>query len=111
MIINNYEKLYETKECYDMKIYAGEKPNIKEFHVHSFVLRTQCEFFNPVLLQKIFLKKKDDYFILNTNHSPKLFEIILRYHISCVSYKNIRRTPPLFIFTISHFKFVTCIMP
>ena len=46
-IINNYENLYETKECYDTKIYADayEKPNIKEFHVHSCVLRTQCEFF------------------------------------------------------------------
>ena len=39
-IINNYKKLYETKEDYDVKIYAGEKPNIKEFHVHSFVLKT-----------------------------------------------------------------------
>ena len=26
-IIDNYKKLYETKEGYDAKIYAGEKPN------------------------------------------------------------------------------------
>ena len=36
-IIGNYKKLYETKEDYDAKIYVGEKPNIKEFHVHSFI--------------------------------------------------------------------------
>ena len=27
-IIDNYKKLYDTKEDYDVKIYAGEKPNI-----------------------------------------------------------------------------------
>ena len=78
-IINNYEKLYETKECYDMKIYAGEKPNIKEFHVHSLVLRTQSEFFKKAFITKDAIEKKDDYFILSLNHSPKIFEIILRY--------------------------------
>jgi len=58
-IINNYKKLYETKESYDVKIYAGEKPNIKEFHVHSFILKTQSEFFKRFLQQKMMLKKKD----------------------------------------------------
>src|SRR3954451_16257193 len=79
-IINNYEKLYETKEYYDMIIYAGEKPNIKEFHVHSFVLRTQSEFFKKAFITKNIFEKKDDYFILNTNHSSKLLEFILRYN-------------------------------
>ena len=37
-----------------MKIYAGEKPNIKEFHVHSFILKTQSEFF-----KKAFTTTKD----------------------------------------------------
>jgi hypothetical protein len=50
-IVNNYEKLYKTKECYDMKIYAGENQNKKEFHV-----------------------------ILNITYSPKVLEIILRYN-------------------------------
>jgi len=51
-IIDNYKKLYETKEDYDVKIYAGEKPNIKEFHVHSFVLKTQSEFFKNIFTIK-----------------------------------------------------------
>ena len=51
-IINNYKKLYETKEDYDVKIYAGEKPNIKEFHVHSFILKTQSEFFKKAFTTK-----------------------------------------------------------
>jgi len=77
-IINNYKKLYETKESYDVKIYAGEKPNIKEFHVHSFILKTQSEFFKKAFITKDDIEKKDDYFIINSNVSPKAFEILLR---------------------------------
>ena len=77
-IINNYKKLYETKEGYDVKIYAGEKPNIKEFHVHSFVLKTQSEFFKKAFTIKDDIEKKDDYFIINSSNSPKVFEILLR---------------------------------
>jgi hypothetical protein len=73
-IINNYKKLYETKEEYNVKIYAGEKPNIKEFHVHSFILKTHTKFFKTTNDQK-----KDGYYILNSNYSPKVFEILLRY--------------------------------
>ena len=62
-----------------MKIYAGEKQNIKkEFQVHSFVLKTQSEFFKKVFITKDVIEKKDDYLILNSNHSPKTFEILLR---------------------------------
>ena len=75
-IINNYKKLYETKEGYDAKIYAGEKPNTKEFHVHSFILKTQSNFLNTTFTENV--QKKDDYYILNLNYSPKVFEILLR---------------------------------
>ncbi|RIA84804.1 BTB/POZ domain-containing protein [Glomus cerebriforme] len=78
-IINNYKKLYETEEGYDVKIYAGEKPNIKEFHVHSFILQTHSEFFKKTFITKDGIEKKDDHFILNLSHSPQIFEILLRY--------------------------------
>ncbi|RIA86954.1 hypothetical protein C1645_828511 [Glomus cerebriforme] len=77
-IINNYKKLYETKEGYDVKIYAGEKPNIKEFHVHSFILKTQSEFYKKAFIAKDGIEKKDGHFILNSSHSPKVLEILLR---------------------------------
>ena len=57
-IIDNYKTLYETKEDYDVKIYAGEKPNIKELHVHSFILKHNQNFLKRHLLQKMVLKKK-----------------------------------------------------
>ena len=76
-IIDNYKKLYETKERYDTKIYVGEKPNIKEFHVHSFILKIQSKFFKAAFTEDV--QKKDGYYILNSNNSPKVFEILLRY--------------------------------
>ena len=79
-IINNYRKLYETKEGYDAKVYAGEKPNVKEFHVHSFILKAQSKFFKIAFTEDI--QKKDGYSILNSNISPKVFEILLRYFFS-----------------------------
>ena len=76
-IIDNYKKLYETKEGYDAKVYAGEKPNIKEFHVHSFILKTQSKLFKTAFTGDV--QKKDGYYILKLNNSSKVFEILLRY--------------------------------
>ncbi|RIA80008.1 BTB/POZ protein, partial [Glomus cerebriforme] len=76
-IINNYETLYKTKEGYDVIIYVGEKPNIKEFHAHSLILKTQSKFLKRIFTEDI--QKKDGYFILNLRNSPDVFEILLRY--------------------------------
>ena len=85
-IIDNYKNLYETKEGYDVKIYAGEKPNIKEFHVHSFILKTQSKFFKTAFTEDI--QKKDGYYILNSNKSPNVFEILLRYFSNIIFFKS-----------------------
>ena len=77
IIINNYKILYETKEGYDTKVYAGETPNIKEFHVHSFILKTQSKFFKMAFTEDT--QKKNGYFIFNSNISSEVFEILLRY--------------------------------
>ena len=76
-ILDNYKELYKTKEGYDVKIYVGEKPNIKEFHIHSFILKIQSKFFKTLFNEDV--QKKDGYYILNLNYSPKMFEILLRY--------------------------------
>ena len=81
-IIDNYKKLYETKEGYDAKIHVGENPNIKEFHVHSFILKTQSKFFKTAITENA--QKKDGYYILSSNYSPKVFETLLRYFFSLI---------------------------
>ncbi|PKK73523.1 hypothetical protein RhiirC2_775944, partial [Rhizophagus irregularis] len=35
---SDYEKLFETELGYDVIIYAGDEPNIKEIHAHSNIL-------------------------------------------------------------------------
>ncbi len=81
-IIDNYKKLYKTKEGYDTKIYVGEKSNIKEFHVHSFILKVQSRHFKSAFTEDV--QKKDGYYILNSNYSPKVFEILLRYFFNII---------------------------
>ncbi|GBB99695.1 hypothetical protein RclHR1_00360044 [Rhizophagus clarus] len=71
-MINNYKNLYETKEGYDVKLYAGENNNnIKEFHVRSLILKTHSKFFKEIFSNDD-IKKKDGYFIINSNNSPKI---------------------------------------
>jgi hypothetical protein len=77
-IIIKYKNLYETKVGYDVKIYAGEKQDMKEFHVHSLILQTQSDYFKSAF-EKDIIQKKDGYYILNSNNSPNVYEILLRY--------------------------------
>ena len=43
---SDYEKLFETESGYDVIIYAGEEPNVKEIHVHSNILTTRSQYFD-----------------------------------------------------------------
>jgi hypothetical protein len=47
---NDYEKLFESKIGYDIIIYAGEEPNIKEIHAHSNILCLGLNIFIPHFL-------------------------------------------------------------
>ena len=75
---NDYEKLFEAEIGFDIIIYAGEGPNIKEFHVHSFILKTQSKFFKKIFTTKDSIEKKDGYYIINSSISSRVFEIFLR---------------------------------
>lgn len=79
--LTDYEKLYETRIEYDVIIYVGEEPNIKEEHAHSYILCARSQYFQ-VAFSKIWAEKKDGKFIFEKpNISPQLFDIILRYCI------------------------------
>ena len=75
---NDYEKLYKTELGYDVVIFAGEEPNVKEIHAHSNVLCIRSQYFNSAFSNE-WAEKKDGKFILRkSNISPQLFNIILR---------------------------------
>ncbi|RGB42626.1 hypothetical protein C1646_662044 [Rhizophagus diaphanus] len=76
---DDYEKLFETDEGYDVIIYAGENENVKELHAYSNILRIRSQYFRTALSDK-WAKKKDGNFILEKpNISPDIFKIILRF--------------------------------
>ena len=56
-VTNDYEKLLETDEEYDVIIYAGENENVKEFHAHSLILRTRSQYFRKAFFKKWYEKE------------------------------------------------------
>ncbi|CAB4377965.1 unnamed protein product [Rhizophagus irregularis] len=78
-LANDYEKLFETDEGYDVIIHAGDNENVKEIHAFSNILRIRSQYFRTVLSDEL-TKKKDGKFIFNfPNITPQFFEIILRF--------------------------------
>ena len=75
---NDYEKLLETEIGYDVIIYAGKEPNVKEIHAHSNILSIRSQYFRAAFSNE-WAEKKDGRFIFKkSNISPNLFNIILR---------------------------------
>jgi hypothetical protein len=75
---NDYEKLLEIGLGYDVIIYVGEEPNVKEIHAHSSILCIRSSYFRSAFSNE-WAEKKDGKFIFRKpNISPELFDIILR---------------------------------
>ena len=43
---NENERLLNTEDFYDVKIYLGVEPNIKEVHAHASIISAHCPFFS-----------------------------------------------------------------
>ncbi|CAG8606116.1 3159_t:CDS:2 [Cetraspora pellucida] len=52
-IVEDYKQLYESRDNYDVIIYAGEEPNSEEIYAHSLVLRTRSAYFRGALSSDI----------------------------------------------------------
>jgi hypothetical protein len=77
-LANDYEKLFETDEGYDVIIYAGEDDNVEEIHAFSNILRIRSQYFRMAFSNEL-TEKEDGKFIFNIpNVSPQFFKIILR---------------------------------
>ncbi|RGB33848.1 hypothetical protein C1646_761261 [Rhizophagus diaphanus] len=88
---SDYEKLFETEIGYDVIIYSGEEPNVKEIHAHSNILCIRSQYFRSAFSNE-WAEKKDGKFILKKpNISSHLFNIILRF-IYCgnIELKNLQ---------------------
>src|SRR3954471_13144353 len=75
----DYERLFETGEGYDVVIYSGQNENVKEIRAHSSILCSRSQYFRTAF-SKEWAEKKDGKFIFKKpNISPLLFEIIIKY--------------------------------
>jgi hypothetical protein len=73
-----FGKLLETETDYNVIIHIGEKPNFKEFHAHSNILRCRSEYFDKILSTENIEKKDGKYIIKKPSISPQAFDIILK---------------------------------
>ena len=75
---SDYEKLFEAEIGYDVIIYAGEEPNVKEIHAHSNILSIRSQYFRTAFSNEWAEKKGGKFIFRKPNISPNLFNIILR---------------------------------
>ena len=71
-------KLLKTKVNCDVIIYAGEKPDFREFRVNSKVLRSKSDYFNKALSAKDIEKKDGNYVIRKPTVTPQVFDVIIK---------------------------------
>ena len=77
---NENERLLNTEKFYDVKIYLGAEPNIKEVHAHASIISAHCPFFSNALSDATKENGYCYYYIINkVNISEKYFKPILKY--------------------------------
>ncbi|GBB93271.1 hypothetical protein RclHR1_02140024 [Rhizophagus clarus] len=78
-LVNDYERLLEVGENYDVIIYAGKGENMEKIHAHSLILCARSQYFHTALINQ-WASKEDGKFILkNSNISPRILKTILRF--------------------------------
>ena len=73
---NENERLLNTENFYDVKIYVGMESNIKEFHAHASIICAHCPFFSNALNNAT--KENGYYIVKKANISEKCFNPILK---------------------------------
>ena len=66
------ERLLNTEDLYDVKIYVGMEPNVKEVHAHSSIICTHCPLFRNELTNA---KKENGFYIIK---KPSLNETVFK---------------------------------
>ena len=70
-------KLLKTNVNCDVIIYAGEKPDFREFRVNSKVLR-KSDYFKEALSTKDIEKQDGNYVIRKPTFTPQVFDVIIK---------------------------------
>jgi hypothetical protein len=77
-VANDYEKVLESDEEYDVIIYTGDDGNVEEIFAHLFVLRTRTRYFREEFSKKRTEIKDGKFIFRKPNISSPIFKMILR---------------------------------
>ncbi|CAB4412429.1 unnamed protein product [Rhizophagus irregularis] len=77
--LENYAKILEDSDEYNVIIKIGQEPNLKEFNAHSIILRAQSPYFHRALSTEWRKEENGKILFEKPNVSPKIFEFILKY--------------------------------
>ncbi|CAG8529577.1 26422_t:CDS:2 [Racocetra persica] len=78
-LVEDFKKLYETKEHYDTIIIVGEEPNVERIYAHFIILCTRSTYFRSALSDK-WAERKEGYLVLQKpNISALTFKLILKF--------------------------------
>ncbi|GBC08561.1 hypothetical protein RclHR1_08210006 [Rhizophagus clarus] len=78
-VINDYEKLLESDEEYNVIVHAGENENVEEIHAHSTILRIRSQYFREAFSSELTERKDGKFIFVISNITPQFFKIILRF--------------------------------
>ncbi|PKK65668.1 BTB-domain-containing protein [Rhizophagus irregularis] len=87
----DFQQFFE--EDYNVIIYAGEEPNVKELHAHSIILRCRSQYFRTAFSSNWAEKKDGMYILKKPNITGNIFQIILSYIYSgTINFSQIEQT-------------------
>ncbi|RIA86312.1 hypothetical protein C1645_740944 [Glomus cerebriforme] len=75
-LLKDLSSMYKTSSDFDIIIRVGTNQNVKEFRVHSNILRARSEYFKTVLSNEWITRNND---LILPDITPTVFEIILWY--------------------------------
>ncbi|CAG8639272.1 17369_t:CDS:2, partial [Cetraspora pellucida] len=78
-LIKDFSALLENSEDFDVKIKAGEEPDIKEFKAHSIILSTRSAYFKNGLSSRWARRENGIIVFDKPNISPSVFEVLINY--------------------------------
>ncbi|CAI2161712.1 7641_t:CDS:2 [Funneliformis geosporum] len=82
---NDFKRLLENTDDYNVSIRVGEMPKVQTFKAHSVVLRTRSTYFRNALSSEWAIIEDNTYIFTKPNITPESFETILN---GTVSWKN-----------------------
>ncbi|RGB41537.1 hypothetical protein C1646_662945 [Rhizophagus diaphanus] len=79
VLLRDFSSMLKYSNDYDTIIQVGENQNMKEFFVHSIILKARSTYFRRALSDEWIIKKNNMFEFKKPNIDPAVFEMILNY--------------------------------